>query len=255
MRTPLLLSAVSLLLVSADCNKNPDFNPCEGKEPFAADFTIEEKVGDTSFVTDKALAPGYVFFKAQGDYDSVRWIIGGPQNTSTKLQHVLYFENPEGSINVTFIGYRKPDTQCFPNDNGIDTVQKTFTVIRRDQNADIVGNFFGYNESNPADTFTVSVIYYDDVWGYFVKNLPKNCPGYTTVGEAYPRNIGLNVAVGNSGFEIDDNSVVCSTVKGYGSTKGTDTLEINYSTRPILSTNPYTYGEQQNFKFKGLRKP
>lgn len=258
MRIILIFITLFVILQASSCRRNPpeaQADPCKDKTTFKAAFTIEEKVGDTSFVTGKALAPGYVFFKAQGTYDSVRWYIGGVQNTSTNRNHVLYFQNPEGPVDVTFIGYKKQDTQCFPNDKPTDTVRKTVTVLPRDGSASIVGRFLGYNEGNPSDTFSVTISYYDNVWGYFIKNLPKGCPGYTTGSESAPKDIGLSIIPGHSAFVINQNSVVCATVNGFGKIKGTDTLEINYSAIPILSTNPYTYGQRASFKFIGIRKP
>lgn len=259
MRITFLVSVLFIVLVSGSCRRNPpepQLDPCKDKTPFRAAFTVEEKVGDTSFVSDKALAPGYVFFKAQGIYDSVRWFIGGQQNTSTNRNHVLYFQNPEGPVEVTFIGYKKPDTQCFPNDKATDTVRKTVTILPRDGSAAIVGRFQGYNESNPADTFSVTISYYDNVWGYFIKNLPKGCPGYTTGSESAPKNIGLTVIAGYSGFQIDAGSTACSIVKGFGKISSSDSIVVNYTYYPQLSTNPYTYANSaKSEKFIGIRKP
>lgn len=248
-----------IILLADSCRRKlpeqPPTDPCKDKTSFKAGFTIEEIVGDTSFVTDKALAPGYVLFRAQGTYDSVQWFIGGPQNTSANRNHVLYFQNPEGPVDVTFIGYRKPDTQCFPNDKATDTVHKTVTILPRNESAAIVGRFHGYNESNPADTFSVTISYYDNVWGYFIKNLPKGCPGYTTGSESNPRNIGLVIAAGYSGFRIDAGAVACSMVKGIGKISNTDSITINYTYIPVLSTNPHTYDKARSAKFIGIRKP
>lgn len=259
MRITLIFITLFVILQASSCRRNPpevQADPCKGKTPLKAAFTIEEKVGDTSFVTDKALAPGYVFFKAQGTYDSVRWYIGGVQNTSTNRNHVLYFQNPEGPVDVTFIGYKKQDTQCFPNDKTADTVRKTVTIVSRDQRAAIVGRFLGYNEGNPSDTFSVTISYYDNVWGYFIKNLPKGCPGYTTGSESAPKDIGLTILAGYSGFAINEGSRACGNVKGLGQLIGSDSLVINYSYFQQLSTNPFTYASQPTFaKFIGVRKP
>lgn len=257
MKIKLLLLFFAFILLASRCKKGPDvlLDPCKDKVPFKADFTIEEKVGDTSFVTNKALAPGYVFFKAKGTYDSVRWFIGGPQNSSTNRNHVLYFQNPEGPVDVTFIGYKKPDAQCFPYDKAIDTVRKTVTILPRDGNAAIVGRFWGYNQSNPADTFSITISYYDNVWGYFIKNLPKGCPGYTTGSESAPKNIGLTIKAGYSGFQIDAASVECATVEGYGKLNDQDTLRITYSYNPRQSPTPYDFGPKKIETFIGIRKP
>jgi hypothetical protein len=165
----------------------------------------------------------------------------------------LFFDQAVGTVNATFIGYRKPNISCFPNDAPSDTVRKSITIIPRDEKAAVVGSFLGYNEGNPSDTFTVTISYYDNVWGYFVKNLPKGCPGYTTGSESNPKNIGLSIWAGYSAFKINESAVVCARVQGFGEVKQ-DSLRINYSARPFLSVNPYTYGERSNYKFIGIRK-
>lgn len=252
---------LSIIFISAKCRRDNDlpYDPCKDKLAFKADFTIEEKIGDTSVVTNKALAPGYVFFKAKGEYDSVRWFIGGSQNTSTRLNHVLYFQQAEGDVEVTMIGYRKPNTQCFPNDKAVDTLKKTITIVNRDQKATIVGRYLGYNTNNPSDTFSVYVNADNSVgiWQYFVKNLPKNCPGAFSGSDAPPRLIGLNVSAGNSAFSIDNGSTVCRTVIGFGYLKSHDSLIINYTATPMSSGPPFTHyeNERNNFTFIGVRKP
>ncbi|HMO62073.1 MAG TPA: hypothetical protein PKC39_07480 [Ferruginibacter sp.] len=265
MKFKLALLVMSVTLIAANCRKkaDPPFNPCKDKTAFKADFVIEESVGDTSYITDKALAPGYVYFKAKGDYDSLRWFIGGgTQNTSTNKTHVLYFTQADGDVEVTLIGYRKPNTQCFPNDKSADTLKKVVSILPRDQTAAIVGRFLGYNTNEPSDTFSVYVNADNSVgiWQYFVKNLPKNCPGYVQVSDEHPRNIGLSVASGYSAFRIKDAaSTVCASVTGFGELKNNDSLIINYSAIPMPPGPPFPPftpgGERTQYKFIGVRKP
>ena len=222
MKINLFVYFTMLVLLASNCRDKPDVippNPCIDKIAFKADFTIEEKVSDTSYITDKALAPGIVFFKAKGIYDSVRWYIGGTQNTSTARNYALYFNQGEADIPVTFIGYKKPNLVCFPNDKAADTVRKTFSVFNRSQTAAIVGRFLGYNTNNPTDTFSVYVNADNSkgFWDYFVKNLPKNCPGYIQVSDSHPRNIGLNASVGFAAFKLSDAaSTICASITGFG---------------------------------------
>jgi hypothetical protein len=260
MKPQLAAIVCSLVFISAKCHKDKDMaiDPCKDKTAFKADFTIEEKVGDTSFVSNSVLAPGYVFFKAKGTYDSIRWLIGGPQNTSTNRNHVLYFQQAEGNLEVSMIGYRKPNTTCFPNEKAIDTVKKTINIVKRDQYAAIVGRFVGYTTNSPTDTFSVLVNADNSagIWQYYVKNLPKNCPGYIQVSDGYPRNIGLSIIGGYAAFGLSNTaSTVCASINGYGYLKNNDTLIINYSAIPMSSEPPYSYGERSNFTFIGVRKP
>ena len=264
MNRNLSLALVALLFIFAKCKKENEVpaNLCLGKTPFKADFTIEESVGDTSYITDKALAPGYVYFKAKGQYDSVRWYIGGPQNTSTRPNHALYFAQAEGPVEVTMIGYKKPNTACFATDKAVDTVRKTIRILPRDSTAAIVGRFLGYNTDNPSDTFSVNIKAEtrSGLWDFFVKNIPKNCPGYIQVSDGYPRYIGLVVSGAHSAFQISaGSSMACVLVTGFGYLKTKDSLVINYSAVPMDPGPPYVpylplEGRRQ-FTFIGVRQP
>lgn len=259
MRITFFAGTLIIILLAGSCRRNPQevpVDPCKDRTSFKAAFTIEEKVGDTSYVTDKALAPGYVFFKAKGAYDSIRWYIGGTQNTSTNTNHVLYFQNPEGPVDVTFIGYKKPDINCFPNDKATDTMRQTITILPRDNKAGIVGRFLGYNESNPADTFTVEISYviYNGFGSYYVKNLPKGCPGYTAGNIERPNDVGLEIAAGYSGFRVNEGSKMCATVTGYGFLRGKDSIKINYSAMPVSGQPFVPGGPRADYRFIGVRK-
>ena len=256
----LRLTYLSLLVFMTfmSCKKNNTVaeNPCSNQVPFKADFTMLEKVGDSSYSTDTALAPGYISFKAKGTYDSVKWTIGGPQNTFTNKDVRLYFDQPQGKIDVTFIGYKRPNLTCFPNEKSSDTITKSLVVAAKNRDVPFVGHYVGYNTDNPTDTFSVWIKYHNSNWGYFVKNIPKGCPGYTNPSDGgYPLNVGLEVAVGYKLFQFGRGSMSCNTVYGYGAlSKLNDTLSIQYLFYPRTGTGAFDFGPQTKKTFIGVRK-
>ncbi len=252
-----ILALLALPCMASRCNDKADVpDPCLDKSPFKASIIVGESVRDTLIASSKILAPGTIYLKAIGDYDSVRWFLGGPQNTSRNKDYKLFFQDPEGVVDYTFIGYRKVDTKCFPNDKSSDTIRGSIEVVKRDQHADIVGNYLGYNESNPNDKFPITISFYDNVWGYFLKGIPKGCPGFTTGSEEEPHNVGLDIFAGNRGFAIKTGSRVCSMVEGKGYLKSQDSLIIEYTYYPMISSDPLAFDSKtKSEKFIGIRQP
>jgi hypothetical protein len=114
-----------------------------------------------------------VWFTAKQDLDSFSWFIGG------EVLHEKSFYRKsfpaETRIEVMLVGYKAPDKNCFPDDNGVDTVRKSFYVIKEGYAAaPICGYFKGYNTDNPADTFTIKTFAEasSDIV-YRLTNLPK----------------------------------------------------------------------------------
>lgn len=79
---------------------------------------------------------------------------------------------------------RTPNKSCFPNDDGLDTLVKYFTRLGYlGENHPIIGDYHGYLESNPEDTFTVSIQRRLMSWqdptteykSFFVFNINKGC--------------------------------------------------------------------------------
>lgn len=94
-------------------------------------------------------------------------------------------------IPVQLIVKYAPDKKCFPNDDGIDTLQKSFHILDYAKLAAWVGTFQGYSEDNPSHIFDVTINYTPELTdsmrricggtlngcftGLRVFNLPEGC--------------------------------------------------------------------------------
>jgi hypothetical protein len=160
-----ILTGISLLAAQS-CKKechdpsNPDcenYDPCYGKNRTSADFTINEIVGGKPFETDEIWHINKVRCIAKQDFDSYEWVVGDHVDTfSTKGFELGGF--PEGqTFKVRLIGKRQPNTHCFADDDGIDTVIKFFKVTAHDSLLPIFGTYEGTYGQYPDKKITVEV--------------------------------------------------------------------------------------------------
>lgn len=150
------------LLLSCGPDDNPD--PCANLEPVTARFIMGERITnsgyeqiDTLVLSDTVLTWSSVEFRAPKGYDRYEWKIGFDERTFTDSVVALRFPDPVSSLPIRLIVQDEPNTTCFPEDDGIDTLTQYLTVVPIDSSV-VFGRYQGYLESNPADTFTVSVI-------------------------------------------------------------------------------------------------
>jgi hypothetical protein len=121
--------SILLVLVFDNCKKKSDpISPCKGLVSTNADFVIEQQVGDRWFVSDTVISGqfSYVRFTAKYDADSYVWKIGSETITTKTFTKTWLPENT--TIPVTLIIKKKPDTNCFPDDDGIDTVVRLLKI-------------------------------------------------------------------------------------------------------------------------------
>lgn len=177
-----------LVIIGCDCDDPTDpkcsnYDPCYEVTEVKANFNFYEGIGDTLIQSDTVLNL-FVVFKAEGEYDKVKWKIGDDAREFTEEQFSLAFRDT-GTYKVTLMVERTPNKSCFPNDDGLDTLVKYFTRVKGlGDNHPIIGDYHGYLESNPEDTFTVNVKYELEWQGdptdptdkhFFVFNINKGC--------------------------------------------------------------------------------
>lgn len=172
-----VLALLGAFVVSLEgCGDEPD--PCLGLKPFTAKFTIREKLLNDlptdTLQSDTTITGNFVAFEASEDYDSYEWKIGVDPKTFTTKKVSLLFLYPENRIAVRLIATKKTNKQCFPKDDGIDTLVKYFTVIDRGANP-VYGNYNGHLTANPDDKFDIQVTH--DQWfdQINILNLNKGC--------------------------------------------------------------------------------
>ena len=166
--------ALFFAVILANCkDEHPDpEDPCKNAQEVSADFAIETKLGDRYFEGDTVYDLGLVRFRAKQQHDAYKWVLGA-ETLSTQSFSRSFF--PQGTwINVTLMVKSKPNTACFPNDNGMDTLTKRFYVwpVNPEEKIlnkpptvppfPILGTYLGYKASNP--TKPVYVTLQDTFW-------------------------------------------------------------------------------------------
>lgn len=159
------LLAIIMLTGCPDDPVKPKPDPCEGKLPYKADFTIYEQPSwlDTMFVADTVLVGNTVYFVANGDYDSYRWTVGTQELEYFTKSFTVKFKEEYSQVEIRLIATKEADTLCFPNDRTIDTVIKHITSIavrwQENPNWALRGFWRGCTDKDPLDTFTVEIGY------------------------------------------------------------------------------------------------
>lgn len=258
--TVLLLGA---MFFSPACKKKdspPD--PCaEMKIPTNDNLIIEEKLLYNKFKTDTVMTSNAILFSVSEKYNSYEWkISGSDQRWTTPTFSLIFLENI-GNYQVTLIGKRAPKTACFPTDDGIDTLKRTFRVTAHELSP-IIGEYEGTHEGE-TDKFTVSIAYNTVVsqdgsstfQGYHIKNINKGC---IQGGSLYP-NTGLRMYHGGNAFEMDHRDIedvayncFSPLAKGYLLNRNQLVVEYTYADM----TKPFTVNGRPRIakKFIGYRK-
>lgn len=106
-------------------------DPCDCASEISADYKIEESTG--SFAgdfteTDTVYKNKWVYFTAYENEASYTWYIGLDVLTDQSVNR--YFnDNWEGyDIPITLVVEKEPNSVCFPNDDGYDSITKTFHI-------------------------------------------------------------------------------------------------------------------------------
>lgn len=146
-----------------DDERNPDcenYNPCAGSLPTSADFMVEEsplrefnQLAKTTLSCDTVLTINDVFFTARQDFSSYDWSMLEDANFKRNTRSFrIWFLKP-GSFHLRLIG-RRAASACLPGDDGVDTVIRKILVLDGKYNQ-ILGRWWGANQSSPADTFSL----------------------------------------------------------------------------------------------------
>ena len=240
-----VLPLMWLLTACPDDPVKVEPDPCEGKTPVTADFDIYMKMYDAIsksnfyYHSDTVLKSNYVIFEAKGDYEYYEWQLGDDPTIYTGDQQLFRFKNPWGELKMRLIVKNPPDTLCFPDDDGIDTVYKTITVIERDSAA-IIGSYIGYHTSDTLDTFIVDVKYEGMDRGLVFYNINR--------GFHLPENINGNIvqirwenkyAIMKSDYCYSFGS---QSPDGYAELQADNkTLIVNYEAGPYDDRKEYTF--------------
>ncbi|MFT4666942.1 MAG: hypothetical protein ACI8YQ_002278 [Polaribacter sp.] len=168
---------MALLFVGA-C-KDDDASNCSDAIPLNTEFVIEQGLGfndDRSYFESDTMTGGYIRFRALHDLDTYAWKIGDDPTVFDTKEVELDFDTDLAGSNIKVIlnGSWEADLECFPQDESQGSSSKTFHIISFSDRP-YLGDFKGVVESNPQDTFTISLTHLQDVRSSHINNLPNGC--------------------------------------------------------------------------------
>lgn len=224
-----LLAASSLGL--AGCrDKAPAPDPCQGQLANPLTLRFIEAFGTPT--PDTAYNNQPMVFEAPGaPYTSYKWLIGQVDERTGRRTGVSFDRYTLGQLSVRLIATRPPNKACFKNDDGVDTLTKTLTLVPyRDQRAPIYGRFRGANKDTPSDTFSVRIYQGPNVAypnnpaaepSNYIVGVPKGCnKPYLDIGLTWRGITSSGGSGGCTGLDI---------TKGYLTTR--DSLRLEYRTQ------------------------
>jgi hypothetical protein len=208
---------------------------------------MEEKVGYQDQVrrfevdTIAAHRNSTIFFTAEDSLAEYEWTVGKDPRIYRERSFSLNFDRAYGNVPVRLIVRKTPNKSCFPYDNGVDTLVKNLNVVPLEQ-APIVGEYEGYNLSDPSRRFTISITQEG------LSNLPGGC---------FYR-ISNEIAIGSTALQVysstfDPEYGACS-VSGWGVLQQKNRREIVFEYK--YSNDRLSSGSIPSKKdtFKGIKK-
>lgn len=152
----------------------PNYDPCFGKEPLSASFQIfetpairvQDSMGFEYHDTDTAMNRIITLQADDQEALEYEWQVGSDIYTEPTVQ--VIFTTIEDrlpiDIPIRLIIRQYPSTACFPDDTGLDTVERTLHIVQQCE-AGWKGFYQGHIEGeNPTDTFTVGIAPKSDDW-------------------------------------------------------------------------------------------
>lgn len=112
-----------------------NYDPCYGQEPVTAKIEIgqyfpvaDPEFANVSILEDKFIA-GYIQFNCPVPNAKYTWVLGAETITSQKFSRSFSDALPKGTYTVKLIIEKEPNKSCFPADDGVDTLIKTFEFV------------------------------------------------------------------------------------------------------------------------------
>ena len=118
-------------------------DPCECASEVSADFVIEENTGPISGLwieTDTTLHNKTVQFRALEEDAEYKWYIGIDEFETQAASRYFSDDWIGYDIPITLVVKKEPNKTCFPDDDGYDSITKTFHVSQ-------YPIFHGYDEN------------------------------------------------------------------------------------------------------------
>jgi hypothetical protein len=146
----------------------PNYDPCYGKLPTTAEFTMSNNFGgdepwNMQFYEDSIFFGGLIKFEAvDSTADYYQWIFGldtlegGPELRTAYRS--LYLSLPPGQYSAKLKVAKNVDKTCFPSDSGRDSIQKSFYFEHNLCKAQVTNKFKGVFEDSPEDSIIIELL-------------------------------------------------------------------------------------------------
>lgn len=196
-----------LFLLGMSCKKEKptvpnEVDPCDCAKEVSADFSIEEKLLkqdngswlDTIHIeSDKVLADRKVRFTASEQGAEYTWYVGAEIITDKSFYR--YFSTNEIGFNIpiTLVVRKAPNSICFPDDDGYDSITKVMQVVDWCDSIGIEG-YFRIAKVGTTDSIDVGIDLYNQfsfeegcnsLGLYNINGLGVNCVGPVSVSKTY----------------------------------------------------------------------
>jgi hypothetical protein len=147
----------------------PAPDPCASKSEVSATFTVLQQASIAGNFLD-TLKPCFdeilvgnktIYLHAIEPDANYQWLIGSDTVYGQDYEFVVPLSFIGQNINIKLMVEKQPDTLCFPLDNGLDTITKTFTALSS-CTSDPMGKWYGAWDDSPIDSFLIAFVTYDD---------------------------------------------------------------------------------------------
>lgn len=166
-------------------NKPDPIDPCEGRRNLVPSITIYEgnyMAKNQFLVKDTVLHTNDITFEAPEGFAGYSWRIGSDEREINERTVTFWFpQDVVGRLPIVLI-VRNP-IECGDYSQEYDTLFRHIYFKKRFE-ASIVGEYFGANDDDPLDTFTVRILYgvnirFPDL--LFVVNINKGCGDHQAI--------------------------------------------------------------------------
>ena len=136
-------------------------NPCADTHPISASFTISQYAGpgnDGLYIETQYHVTANKLVKLHANEEEAftyKWIIGADTIYSQEYTFQFSTDFYDQIIPLKLIIYKEPDTECWPDDNGRDTLTR-YVHVQSLCTSSRLGLYYGAWEDAPQDSFYIS---------------------------------------------------------------------------------------------------
>lgn len=170
----------------------PNYNPCLVDKPTTADFHIYEELGSlfmenlwVNYDTDTCITEWVRFVAQEKNALSYTWYVGTEIEPRTGQSVLINFVDSRTPKRIRLIVRKAPNLRCFPNDDGVDTVDRMLYFVNRYDSLNIpwIGTFKGISTKDPNKEIEVRIGYFFRGSYYTTFTGFNDCTAYVSGGD------------------------------------------------------------------------